>query len=120
MFGKNMIITDNSDWTAQEIVEASLDRWHVEDRFRLSNVDDPVAARPIRHWTNSKIRCHKSLSLRAEINSDRFPGLDSVPSGLNRAGAAVHHQCLTGHKIRGFRAQEQDRPGHIRRLGDSS
>jgi transposase len=58
MFGKNIIITDNTDWTTREIVEASLDRWQVENRFRLSNDDDLVAARPIRHWTDSKIRCH--------------------------------------------------------------
>lgn len=57
MFGKNIIITDNTDWTTREIVEASLDRWQVENRFRLSN-DDLVATRPIRHWTDSKIRCH--------------------------------------------------------------
>jgi hypothetical protein len=25
MFGKNIIITDNTDWTTREIVEASLD-----------------------------------------------------------------------------------------------
>jgi transposase len=58
MFGKNIIITDNRDWTTTEIVEASLDRWQVEDRFRLSKEDDLVAMRPIRHWTDSKIRCH--------------------------------------------------------------
>jgi transposase len=58
MFGKNIIITDNIDWTTREIVEASLDRWQVEDRFRLSNNDDLVATRPIRHWTDSKIKCH--------------------------------------------------------------
>ena len=58
MFGKNIIITDNTDWTTRDIVEASLDRWQVENRFRLSNDDDLVAARPIRHWTDSKIRCH--------------------------------------------------------------
>ncbi|MBW2064805.1 MAG: hypothetical protein JRJ03_07685 [Deltaproteobacteria bacterium] len=58
MFGKNIIITDNSDWTTREIVETSLDRWQVENRFRLSNNDDLVATRPIRHWTDSKIRCH--------------------------------------------------------------
>ena len=33
MFGKNIIITDNTDWTTREIVEASLDRWQVENRF---------------------------------------------------------------------------------------
>jgi len=58
MFGKNIIITDNTDWTTREIVEASLDRWQVENRFRLSNDEELVAARPIRHWTDSKIRCH--------------------------------------------------------------
>lgn len=58
MFGKNIIITDNTDWTTGEIVEASLDRWQVENRFRLSNDGELVSARPIRHWTDSKIRCH--------------------------------------------------------------
>ena len=58
MFGKNIIITDNTDWTTREIVEASLDRWQVEDRFRLSKNDDLVGTRPVRHWTDSKIRCH--------------------------------------------------------------
>jgi transposase len=57
-FGKNIIITDNMDWTTSEIVQASLDRWQVENRFRLSKNNDLVAMRPIRHWTDSKIRCH--------------------------------------------------------------
>jgi transposase len=30
----------------------------LEDRFRLNKNDDLVATRPIRHWTDSKIRCH--------------------------------------------------------------
>jgi transposase len=58
LFGKNIIITDNTDWTTAEIVQASLDRWLVEDQFRLSNNDDLVGARPVRHWTDSKIRLH--------------------------------------------------------------
>ena len=58
MFGKNIIITDNTDWTTAEIVQASLDRWQVEDQFRLSNDEDLVSARPVRHWTDSKIRLH--------------------------------------------------------------
>ncbi|MCW8965754.1 MAG: IS1634 family transposase, partial [Candidatus Pacearchaeota archaeon] len=58
MFGKNIIITDNVDWRTKDIIEASLDRWQVEDRFRLSKKDDLVGVQPIRHWTDSKIRCH--------------------------------------------------------------
>ncbi|MFP4452669.1 MAG: IS1634 family transposase [Desulfobacterales bacterium] len=58
LLGKNIIITDNMDWSTPEILEASLDRWQVEDQFRVSNDDDLVGVRPIRHWTDSKIRCH--------------------------------------------------------------
>lgn len=57
-FGKTIIVTDNTDWTTAEIVEANLDRWQVEDRFRQSKDDDLVGTQPIRHWTDSKIRCH--------------------------------------------------------------
>jgi len=58
MFGKNIIITDNTDWLTCDIIEASLARWQVEDRFRLSKDDDLVGTSPFRHWTDSKIRCH--------------------------------------------------------------
>lgn len=58
LFGKNIIITDNTDWTTSEIVDASLDRWQVEDRFRLSKNNDLVGTLPVRHWTDSKIKCH--------------------------------------------------------------
>ena len=30
----------------------------MEDQFRLSNDDDLVSVIPLRHWTDSKIRCH--------------------------------------------------------------
>lgn len=58
LFGKNMIVTDNTDWTTEEITQASLDRWEVEDSFRQSKDDDLVGVQPIRHFTDSKIRCH--------------------------------------------------------------
>jgi transposase len=57
-FGKNIIITDNQEWKTDEIVNASLDRWTVEDGFRQTKDDDLVAMMPVRHWTDSKIRCH--------------------------------------------------------------
>jgi transposase len=57
-FGKNILITDITDWTTDEIVQASLDRWTVEDGFRLTKDEAQIALRPIRHWTDSKIRCH--------------------------------------------------------------
>ncbi len=58
MFGKNIIITDNTDWLTGNIIEANLARWQVEDRFRLSKDDELVGTSLVRHWTDSKIRCH--------------------------------------------------------------
>jgi len=58
MLGKSIIITDNHDWSTSEIVQAHLDRWQVEDAFRASKAPDLIGVQPIRHWTDSKIRCH--------------------------------------------------------------
>lgn len=57
-FGKNIIITDNMDWSTDEIVRASLDRYIVEEAFRQTKDDDLVAMMPFRHWTDRKIRFH--------------------------------------------------------------
>jgi transposase len=57
-FGKNIMITDRSDWSTDEIVRASLDRSIVEQSFRQTKDDDLVAMLPIRHFTDDKIRCH--------------------------------------------------------------
>jgi transposase len=94
MFGKNIIITDNTDWTTREIVEASLDRWQVEDRFRLSKNDDLVGTRPIRHWTDSKIRCHLFTCVAAMTYLRRLE-LKLASAGVNRTAEDVmddmHH-----------------------------
>ncbi len=58
MFGKNIIITDNTDRLTGDIIEANLARWQFEDRFRFSKDDDLVGTSPLRHWTDSKMRCH--------------------------------------------------------------
>lgn len=57
-FGKNIIITDHMEWETDEIVKASLDRYMVENAFRQSKDDDLVSVMPVRHWTDSKIKCH--------------------------------------------------------------
>ena len=58
MLGKSIIITDHRDWSTAEIVQAHLDRYLVEDAFRSSKAPDLIGVQPIRHWTDSKIRCH--------------------------------------------------------------
>jgi transposase len=57
-FGKNILITDHSDWSTDEVIRASLDRSIVEQSFRQTKDDDLVAVLPIRHFTDDKIRCH--------------------------------------------------------------
>jgi transposase len=106
MFGKNIIITDNTDWTTREIVEASLDRWQVEDRFRLSKNEDLVGTRPVRHWTDSKIRCHLFTCVAAMTYLRRLE-LKLFSAGINRTAEDVMddmqhlHSVLTLNK--GFR-----------------
>jgi transposase len=57
-FGKNIIITSHHDWSTDEIVRASLDRYKVEHSFRQSKAGPYGNVRPMWHWTDGKIRCH--------------------------------------------------------------
>lgn len=98
-FGKNIIITDCMDWPTDEIVKASLDRWVVEDGFRQSKDDDQVAMLPVRHWTDSKIRCHIFTCIAA-LTLLRLIELRMVRAGLELTAKAamrdLHrlHSCI--------------------------
>ena len=58
LFGRNVIVTDNHDWTTEEIVQLSLDRNIIEKQFRSGKAKEHVRMNPMYHWTDSKIRCH--------------------------------------------------------------
>lgn len=98
MFGKNIIITDNTDWTTPEIVQASLDRWQVEDRFRISNDDNLVGVRPIRHWTDSKIRCHLFTCVVAMTYLRRIE-LKLAAKGIHRSAEDVMDDMRHLHSV---------------------
>ncbi len=57
-FGKNIIVTSHHDWSTDDIVKASLDRYQVENAFRQTKAGEFGNFRPMWHWTDSKIRCH--------------------------------------------------------------
>lgn len=38
LLGKNIIVTDNHDWTTEAIVQGSLDRYGIEQQFRASKI----------------------------------------------------------------------------------
>lgn len=98
-FGKNILITDITKWSTDEIVQASIDRWTVEDGFRLTKDEELIAMRPIRHWTDSKIRCHfftciAALSLLRIIEIRlRRAGLDTTAKTAIRHMHNLH-SCL--------------------------
>lgn len=98
LFGKNIIITDNMDWTTSEIVEASLDRWQVENQFRISKDDDLVSMRPIRHWTDSKIRCHL-FSCVVAMTCLRRIELKLNSAGINRTAEDVMEDMRHLHSV---------------------
>lgn len=102
-FGKNIIITDNTHWETDEIVRASLDRYVVEDNFRQSKDDDLVSLMPLRHWTDSKIRCHIFACIvaltylrRIDLQLQRA----KVKMSANEAMDEMHrlHSCLIWKK----------------------
>ena len=99
-FGKNILVTDITDWSTDEIVQASIDRWAVEDGFRLTKDEEMVALRPVRHWTDSKIRCHFFTCIAA-LALLRIIEVKLRKAGLNiTAKTAMRHMhrfhsCLT-------------------------
>lgn len=98
MFGKNIIITDNTDWVTKDIIEASLDRWQVEDRFRLSKNEDLVGVQPIRHWTDSKIKCHLFTCVVAMTYLRRIE-LKLKAAGIERTAENVMDDMKHLHSI---------------------
>jgi len=101
-FGKDIIVTDNTDWTTSEIVEANLDRWQVENNFRLSKDDDLVAIRPIRHWTDNKIRCHLFSCVVAMTYLRRIE-LRLKASGIQRSAEDVMDDMRHFHSVLMFK-----------------
>jgi transposase len=101
-FGKNLLITDHVHWSTTRIVEASLDRYRVEQDFRQTKDFRLVSLEPIRHWTDSKIRCH-ILSCFVALAYARLIELRLEKAALKMtARTAIDkmrtlHSCLVWH-----------------------
>jgi transposase len=110
MFGKNIIITDNTDWTTGDIIQANLDRRQVEDRFRQSKDEDLVGVSPVRHWTDSKIRCHLFTCVVAMTYLRRIE-LRLAAAGINRTAAEIMEDMRHLHHVLSLRkgARKPDR-----------
>jgi transposase len=95
-FGRSIIITDNTDWTTTEIIEANLDRWEVERCFRDSN--STMNVRPVRHWTDSKIRCHLLCCMVALTYLRRLE-LRMQAAGIKRTSKDVLEDLANLHSV---------------------
>lgn len=58
LLGKNILFTDNHDWTDAEIVRGYRSQHHVESAFRAMKDPMHIALRPQHHWTDQKIEVH--------------------------------------------------------------
>lgn len=96
-FGKNIIVTDNMDWSTDEIARASLDRYMVEKAFRQTK--DQVSLFPVRHRADREnpapypdLRCRSHLP-----PNDRTPITARRPFSLrlNRHAADAKTPFLT-------------------------
>jgi transposase len=58
VFGRSLLLTDRSDWSDSEIVCAYHSLNRNERAIRRAKDPDYLAARPIYHWTDHKIRVH--------------------------------------------------------------
>jgi transposase len=95
-FGRSIIVTDNTDWTTTEIIEANLDRWEVEHCFRDSN--STMSVRPIRHWTDSKIRCHLLCCVVALCYLRRLE-LRMLSAGIKRTSKDILEDLSNLHSV---------------------
>ena len=57
-FGKQILFTDRESLQPGEVIDIYLDRYIIEDAFRITKSDRWVKMDPVFHWTDSKIRVH--------------------------------------------------------------
>lgn len=67
VFGKRILMSDQHDWTSEEIILAYRSQYGLEAAFR--QVKDPIhlAVRPQFHWTDQKLRVHIFICMVAYI-----------------------------------------------------
>lgn len=87
-------------------MKASLDRWQVESRSQLSNDGELLAARPIRHWTDSKIRCHL-FSCLVSLTYLRRLELTLSAAGIKRTDEDAMDDMRHIHSVQALRKGSQ-------------
>jgi transposase len=90
LFGKTLLVTDRDDWSDEEVVSAYRAQNHTEQAFRQLKDPEFLAARPIFHWTDQKIRVHLFCCVLALLLQNLLwreaeqAGIDASPKRLLR------------------------------------
>lgn len=58
LFGKNILFTDNDEWSNEEIISAYRGQYVIENAFKQMKHPVFVSWKPRFHWTDQKIRVH--------------------------------------------------------------
>jgi transposase len=58
LLGKNILFTDQTSWSEEEIIRAYRGQHYIEEAFKRMKNPHFVSWRPLYHWTDQKIRVH--------------------------------------------------------------
>lgn len=67
VLGRQILVTNRSSWTTEEIIDAFNQKAKVEYAFRNLKNPDHLALRPQFHWTDQKLRVHALLCIIAYL-----------------------------------------------------
>jgi len=91
VFGRSLLLSDRHDWTDAEIIGAYHALNRNEQAIRRAKDPDYLAARPIYHWTDQKIRVHLFCCVLALLLTHTIwkraaeAGIDASPERLLEA-----------------------------------
>ena len=60
-YGKHLLVTDQTDWSTQKILDVYREQECIERYFRDSKDTEHFSVRPSYHWTDQKLRVHVML-----------------------------------------------------------
>lgn len=122
VFGRSLLLTDRDDWSDAEIICAYHGLNRNEGAIRRLKDPDYLAARPIHHWTDQKIRVHLFCCVLALLLTHTIwkraceHGLTASPERLLEALAELEQIELVYAPAGGGRG----RPRVRRHLGETS
>lgn len=119
-FGLRVLISDRSEWTTAEIVEAYRGQSRVETAFR--DLKDPgmLATRPQFHWTDQKLHVHAFMCVIAYLlvrllwrRARRDAGFVGKPGNLLAQLARIRRCRIVEHTGRAGRPRVREKTEEI-------